>query len=531
MSSLVRRTRRRLDEGCSAPRAEDENAQHAESTCEKTLSSFSEEAPEHQLQLRVDIECLFDQEPLSDVQLVVVSGPERRRFRCHKVILASMSTYFHALFTGGMQESQQREIELHGVEPECFEQVLRLLYGKAVQITPNNLLTFMHLADFYGVPQLLERTEKLVEQLVTVRSRNCCAKLVEATELRCTQAQHHCLSVLRQDLAAAIKQEAFVQLEATVMGDVLAHDELLCPHEEVVLEGLMTWWRAQDEAMEGSRPQPLLDHLLPLVRWPLLSTETLSLVEQQYPELRANPRVSDLLLEGFRFNSADAQGKGELRKKNVRCNGRKGMLLLAPLLPDGPWEGPVPSPVAHSDAADGEGCQMLLSYVWNIPHFASLTCLSMYSPTFTVNGHKWKIYVYPKGNNNHHKQLSIYHDSGIVDTGQLQCTFKLAVINYNINSCKRGGSGAAGGADDAQKADQSTAADARRVSMERRVNTERRVNMDSSVVKESQHQFNRRAKDWGFREFMPLEKLEDPQAGFLNEDAITIGVYLDLSGG
>ena len=43
-------------------------------------------------------------------------------------------------------------------------------------------------------------------------------------------------------------------------------------------------------------------------------------------------------------------------------------------------------------------------------------------------------------------------------------------------------------------------------------------------MKESNHVFFKRAKDWGFREFMQLDKLEDPSAGFLNEGTITIGV-------
>ena len=34
------------------------------------------------------------------------------------------------------------------------------------------------------------------------------------------------------------------------------------------------------------------------------------------------------------------------------------------------------------------------SYVWNISHFLELSCLSMYSPTFTINGHAWKIYIF-----------------------------------------------------------------------------------------------------------------------------------------
>ncbi len=120
----------------------------------------------------------------------------------------------------------------------------------------------------------------------------------------------------------------------------------------------------------------------------------------------------------------------------------------------------------------------------------------MYSPSFTVNNHVWKIYVYPKGNNNAGKQLSVYLDSGISDAGeQLQCTFKLAVINYQQSGKNAGG----------------------------------QLHARRSVVKESQHAFCKRAKDWGFREFMPLDKLEDPREGFLNEGTITIGVFLDIT--
>ena len=38
------------------------------------------------------------------------------------------------------------------------------------------------------------------------------------------------------------------------------------------------------------------------------------------------------------------------------------------------------------------------------------------------------------------------------------------------------------------------------------------INWRETIVKESDHVFTKRAKDWGFREFMPLEKLRDPQA-------------------
>ena len=177
-----------------------------------------------------------------------------------------------------------------------------------------NLLTFVHLADYYGVPQLLRRTHILLEEFVTVGAGNCCAKLAEATALRCMQAQEHCRGVLLHDFAAAMRQPAFASLELSVFAAILEDNELrraapspphsacsdrsarsarndqggsrrrqggssrsggsLCSHvhrrtrrarrcdrEEVAFEGLIAWW-------EGQAPTPpvaTLDQLLPLI--------------------------------------------------------------------------------------------------------------------------------------------------------------------------------------------------------------------------------------------------------------------------
>ena len=44
------------------------------------------------------------------------------------------------------------------MDADLCERVLRLLYGQPQEIGPHNILTWVHLADFYGVPQLLKRT-------------------------------------------------------------------------------------------------------------------------------------------------------------------------------------------------------------------------------------------------------------------------------------------------------------------------------------------------------------------------------------
>lgn len=59
-----------------------------------------------------------------DVQLKVGS----RVFRVHRLVLAASSPYFSALFSGGMSEVDQEEVQILGVETEVFEVLLDFIY-------------------------------------------------------------------------------------------------------------------------------------------------------------------------------------------------------------------------------------------------------------------------------------------------------------------------------------------------------------------------------------------------------------------
>ena len=112
-------------------------------------------------------------------------------------------------------------------------------------------------------------------------------------------------------------------------------------------------------------------------------------------------KMPQLLLEGFRYRSATDEAKDAMRRELPRCKLRLGMLHLAPLLPDGPWTMPQEMTTALADAARHARAGSSPSpggspairfpnafhFVWNVPHFRSLHCLSMYSPSFVVNGH------------------------------------------------------------------------------------------------------------------------------------------------
>ncbi|OMO88841.1 Peptidase C19, ubiquitin carboxyl-terminal hydrolase 2 [Corchorus capsularis] len=147
-------------------------------------------------------------------------------------------------------------------------------------------------------------------------------------------------------------------------------------------------------------------------------------------------------------------------------------------------EGPQPMEVAPEAAStvDAQAVDDPPSgrFTWTIENFSRLNTKKLYSDVFFVGGYKWRILIFPKGNNVDH--LSIYLD--VADSSTLPygwsryAQFSLAVANQ--------------------------------------------VHSKLTIRKETQHQFNARESDWGFTSFMPLGELYDPTRGFLVNDTCIV---------
>ncbi|PSR98801.1 Ubiquitin carboxyl-terminal hydrolase [Actinidia chinensis var. chinensis] len=119
-------------------------------------------------------------------------------------------------------------------------------------------------------------------------------------------------------------------------------------------------------------------------------------------------------------------------------------------------------------------------FTWTIENFSRLNTKKLYSDVFYVGGYKWRVLIFPKGNNVDH--LSMYLD--VADSPTLPygwsryAQFSLSVVNQIHNKY--------------------------------------------TTRKDTQHQFNARESDWGFTSFMPLGELYDPGRGYLVNDTIVV---------
>lgn len=72
---------------------------------------------------------------LTDV--IVTAG--NRKIKAHRVVLASASPYFYAMFTGDLSESRQEIIVLKEIDPKALELLIEYCYKAEVQVNEENV--------------------------------------------------------------------------------------------------------------------------------------------------------------------------------------------------------------------------------------------------------------------------------------------------------------------------------------------------------------------------------------------------------
>ena len=227
-------------------------------------------------------------EKLCDV--VLMAGEER--LAAHRVILASFSAYFCAMFTGEMAESRKREIVINGIEPSALRALVHYAYTACIQLTEDNVQSLLAAASALQIDEVKEAgSQFLLRQL---DAENCLGIKRFAEVHGC----HHLHSVAdvyaTQWFIDVHKREEFLGLSLEEVKTFLDSDRLNVDTEYEVYEAALSWLDHNRE----ERMNHLYD-VMSLVRFPLLSREQLLENVGHNATIIGNPECVELMVEAL----------------------------------------------------------------------------------------------------------------------------------------------------------------------------------------------------------------------------------------
>ncbi|KAL3069682.1 hypothetical protein niasHS_015916 [Heterodera schachtii] len=242
----------------------------------------------------------FNNAHLSDLSLAV--GEEI--FSAHRLILCRNSEVFDRMLSQKWN-GDKKEIELTE-EPQCqamFGPFLRFLYCNHIVLSAENALPVLILADKYNVTGLKKICIDFAINYVLPE-----LKLKDLFHLwfsYSTKAYHVplikvCIEILAKQFKELATSEEWAaewaELDRDQLIELLRSNDLVVPNEFFVWEAVLKWLAAPAHPeRRGSTSSPILVQLLPLIRFPFMSTEELLQIEDS--KLAKMPQLSKLFTQ------------------------------------------------------------------------------------------------------------------------------------------------------------------------------------------------------------------------------------------
>ncbi len=160
-------------------------------------------------------------------------------FLAHRVVVASMSPYLRAMFTCGMKESSQEEIELRDIDPQAMASLITYAYTGEVLVTIDNVQDLLPAA---GILQLKDLKEACCSFLSDHMDSSNCLGIKQFADL------HSCPELLKKANRFILRRfmditmhEEFLQLPESVLKELLDSNHLHVDNEQQVYRAFSAW--------------------------------------------------------------------------------------------------------------------------------------------------------------------------------------------------------------------------------------------------------------------------------------------------
>ncbi|XP_023691353.1 kelch-like protein 24 isoform X1 [Paramormyrops kingsleyae] len=212
-----------------------------------------------------------------------------QEFPCHRIVLASFSSYFQAMFSTDLMESRQDRVAINGVEPQMIGMLVDYAYTAQVVISRANVQALLAAANLLDVQAVREACCGFMERQMD--EGNCVGIHCFAEAHSCSRLEKCSMDYILQHFSAVCHQEEFLSLCADKLTEIISSDHLNVPKEETVFEATMLWLNKC--ATRKTSFEKVLEH----IRLPLMSPYYLHDAVESLPVVRESLRCQRLISE------------------------------------------------------------------------------------------------------------------------------------------------------------------------------------------------------------------------------------------
>ncbi|XP_038556217.1 kelch-like protein 20 isoform X2 [Micropterus salmoides] len=144
-----------------------------------------------------------------------------QEFPCHRIVLASFSSYFQAMFSTDLIESKQERVAINGVEPQMIGMLVSYAYTSEVYISKANVQALLAAANLLDVMAVREACCRFMERQMD--EMNCVGIHCFAEAHSCSRLESSSMDYILQHFSS-VYQQVLEHIRLPLISPYYLHD-------------------------------------------------------------------------------------------------------------------------------------------------------------------------------------------------------------------------------------------------------------------------------------------------------------------
>ncbi|KAL7648711.1 UNVERIFIED_CONTAM: hypothetical protein RMT77_000618 [Armadillidium vulgare] len=214
--------------------------------------------------LLLNLHSLWQSEYFCDVELAAGNYI----VKAHRAVLSAASSYFQAMFTGGLIEEKQTLVELKSLTPSTLSQMINFIYTGNINVNIENVQDLIVAADMLQLSEIVHICTSFLKRELT--ASNCIGiyRFCEAHHL--SEMQEATRDFIQSNFPEVVNEEEFLETPKEILLSFLKSEYLRVDNEFQIFSAAMRWIQ-HNVTSRRRHVFEILNH----VRMPLISQKSL----------------------------------------------------------------------------------------------------------------------------------------------------------------------------------------------------------------------------------------------------------------